>query len=217
MSDDNFYADDDQFKSEEFSAPPKKGMSGGVKVIIAILVLGGVGLLLCCGGVFYAFRNVKAKVTENKKEIIEIQNEITTITIPDSFVPQFGMSVNVIGKHILMAAYEEKEKQGALVLMSFGIPNDGMVDMNKEFRNNLKQQNQNQRELEITKQEQKEFTINGEKVEFTFAEGKDKNGKEFHQIMGVFPGKTGATFLFIQIASDKYNEEEIVEMIKSIK
>ncbi|KAA0137092.1 hypothetical protein FYZ48_16815 [Gimesia chilikensis] len=217
MSDDNFYADDDQFKPEEYSAPPKQGMSSGVKILLILLALGGIGMLLCCGGIFYAVRNVKAKVTENKQEITEIQNEIATINIPEYFVPQMGMSADVIGKKILMAIYEEKEKDGGLVLMSFGLPNDGMVDMNKEFRQNLKQQNQNQRELKIDKTEQKEFEINGEKVEFTFAEGTDKNDKRFHQVMGVFPGKTGATFLFLQIASDKYNAEDIENMIKSIK
>lgn len=217
MSNDNFYSEENDFQPEEFSAPPKNGMSTGVKVL---LVLSGAGLLcmlLCCGGLFYVAKQADFKMTEKKEEIIEIQNDITDITIPDSFKPQAGMSVNVVGTRIRMAIYEEENKQGALILMSLGMLDDGMVDMEQEFRKSLKQQNQNQRELNITKEEQREFTIKEQKVKFNFAEGTDKNGKEFHQITGVFSGNNGAAFLFLQVASENYNEEEIVKMIESIK
>jgi len=81
----------------------------------------------------------------------------------------------------------------------------------------MKQQNQNQRELTITKTEEKEFTINGQKVKFDFSEGTDKSDKKFHQVQGVFAGNKGPAFFFLQIASESYNEAEIVKMIESIK
>ncbi len=217
MSNDNFYSEENDFQPEEFSAQPKKGISTGVKVL---LVLSGAGLLcmlLCCGGLFYVAKQADFKMTEKPAEIIDIQNDITNITIPATFKPQAGMSVNVVGTRIRMAIYEEENKQGALILMSLGMLDDGMVDMEQEFRKSLKQQNQNQRELNITKEEQREFTIKEQKVKFNFAEGTDKNGKKFNQITGVFSGNNGAAFLFLQVASENYNEEEIVKMIESIK
>lgn len=216
MSDDNFYSEDNDFPPES-SLQPKQGMSTGVKVLLALLGFGGLCMLLCCGGVYYVARGTEFKVTDKKNEILEIQNEITDITIPDSFHTQGGISINVASSRIRMVIYEEQEQQGALVIMSLGIPNDGMVDMDKEFRDGMKRQKQNQRELTITKEEEREFTIDGEKIKFNFAEGNDENGTEFQQITGVFPGKQGAAFLFVQIATESYNEEEIVKMIESIQ
>lgn len=221
MSNDNFYSEDNDSQSEEFSAQPKPGMSKGVKVLLIMLGIGSVCLLLCCGGLFYAARNMdfKMKVTEKKAEIIEIQNEITDITIPDTFKPQAGVTFSVVGKGMKMAMFEPTSKQGILILMSLTVPDDGMIDMEKEFRNSLnnQNQNQNQRKLDITKEEQREFTIKGKKLNFTFAEGTDQDKVEFHQVTGVFPGKSGPSFLMLQIQSDEYNEEEIVKMIESIK
>ncbi|MFH1300314.1 MAG: hypothetical protein ABIK07_04570 [Planctomycetota bacterium] len=221
MSDDNFYSEENDFQPEEFSAQPKKGMSTGVKVLLIIFGVGGVCLLLCCGGLFYAARNmdIKMKVTEKKAEIIAIQNEITDITIPEIFKPQAGVTFSVIGKGMQMALFEPESKQGILILMSLTVPDDGMIDMEKEFRSSLnnQNQNQNQRKLDITKEEQREFTIKGKKLNFTFAEGTDEEKAEFHQVTGVFPGKSGPAFLMLQIQASEYNEEEIVKMIESIK
>ncbi|WP_339729357.1 hypothetical protein [uncultured Gimesia sp.] len=217
MSDDNFYSEENDSQPDEFSAQPKQGMSTGVKVLLIFLGVGGICLLLCCGGLYYAFRSTEFKMTEKKEDIIEIQNDITEITIPDSFKPQAGMSMKIVGMEMRMAVYEEKAKQGAIVLMSISTPDDGMVDLEKEFQKNMRQNNQNQRDLKITKEETREFTIKGKKVDFNFSEGTDPKGKEFHQISGVFSGKKGPAFLFIQLSSETYNEEEIVKMIESIK
>ncbi|WP_298867997.1 hypothetical protein [uncultured Gimesia sp.] len=221
MSNDNFYSEENDFQPEEISAQPKKGMSTGVKVLLIILGIGGVCLILCCGGLFYAARNmdIKMEVTEKKEDIIAIQNEITDITIPDTFKPQAGVTFSVIGKGMQMALFEPESKQGILILMSLTIPDDGMIDMEKEFRNSLNKQKQNkdQRKLDITKEEQREFTIKGKKLNFTFAEGTDEKDKEFHQITGVFPGNSGPAFLMLQIQSTEFNEKEIVKMIESIK
>ena len=221
MSDDNFYSEENDSQADEFSAQPKQGMSTGVKVLLIFLGVGGLCLLLCCGGLFYAAKNMdfKMQVTEKKAEIITIQNQITEITIPDLFVPKAGVTFSIVGKGMKMAIFEPDSKQGVLILMSITVPDDGMIDMEKEFRDSLNNQNQNQnhRQLDITEEKQREFTIKGKKLNFTFAEGTDQNGNAFHQVTGVFPGKSSPAFLMLQIQSDEYNEEEIVKMIESIK
>lgn len=222
MSDDNFYSEENDFQQDEFSAPKKQGMSTGVKVLLFFVAFGGVCMLLCCGGLYYAAKNMdlKMQVTEKVPEIIAIQNEITEITIPEQFVPKAGVTFSIIGKGMKMVIFEPADVQGVLILMSITVPDDGMIDMEKEFRNSLNDQNQNQnhRKLDITKEEPREFTIKGKKLNFTFAEGTDKqNGEKFHQVTGVFPGKNSPAFLMLQIESDEYNEEEIVKMIESIK
>lgn len=219
MSNDNFYSEENDPLSEEFSAPPKPGMSSGVKILLILLGVGSLCMLLCCGGLFWAAKQTdfSMEVTEKKDEIISIQNEITDITIPETFEPQAGVSFNILGKGVRMAIYNQASKQGMLTLISFSIPDDGMIDMEKEFRNSLNQQNQNQRELKITNSKPREFTIKDKKVNFTFAEGTDANDQEFRQVTGVFPGKNGPAFLMLQVLAEDYNEEEIVKMIESIK
>lgn len=217
MSDDNFYSEENDSQPEEFSAPPKQGMSTGVKVLLILMGFGGLCLILCCGGIYWAIQKAEFKMTEKKEDIIGIQKEITEISIPESFKPQAGVSMNMLGTSVRMAIYEAKSRQGALVLMSLAIPNDGMVDMEQEFRKSMKQQNQNQRELTITKTEEREFTINGQKVNFDFSEGTDKNNTKFHQVQGVFAGNKGPAFFFLQIAADKYDDAEVMKMIESIK
>ncbi|WP_417391931.1 hypothetical protein [Gimesia sp.] len=214
MSDDNFYSEDNDFPPES-SSQPKPGMSTGVKVLLALLGFGGICMLLCCGGLYYFAQQVGMEFTQNKARVREVQQEITDITIPDSFEPQAAMTMKVM--NMRMAIYEHDPRPGELFLLSMGIADDGMLDMDKEFQRSMKNQNQQQRELNITKEEQREFNIDGEKIKFNFAEGTDKSGKEFHQVSGVFPGKLGAAFLFLQIASENYNEEEIVQMIESIR
>ncbi|MCA9005461.1 MAG: hypothetical protein KDA70_09340 [Planctomycetaceae bacterium] len=214
MSDDNFYSEENDFVPES-SLQPKQGMSTGVKVLLALLGFGGLCMLLCCGGGFYFAKQAGIKITQNKAEIKKLKDEIADITIPDSFEPQAGVSMKFL--NMRMAIYEYDPRPGEMVLLSMGIADDGMLDMDKEFRKNMKNQNQNHRDLTITKEEQREFDIDGETIKFNFAEGTDNNGKEFHQVSGVFPGKSGAAFLFMQIASDNYDEDEIVGMIESIK
>ncbi|QDT91937.1 hypothetical protein [Gimesia algae] len=215
MADDNFYSEENDDFLPESSAQPKQGMSTGVKVLLILLGVGGLCMLLCCGGIFWFFRNAGIQWTQNKAEIKKIQNEITDITIPDSFEPQAAMSMKIL--NMRMAIYEYNPKPGELFLISMGIADDGMIDMDKEFRDSMQRSNQNQRKLDIKKEEVREFDIDGEKIKFNFAVGTDKSNKEFHQVTGVFPGKQGAAFLLIQIASENYNEEEIVSMIESIK
>ncbi|HAW29894.1 MAG TPA: hypothetical protein DCY03_17520 [Planctomycetaceae bacterium] len=215
MSDDNFYSEENDDFLPESSAQPKQGMSTGVKVLLILLGIGGLCMLLCCGGVYWAARNAGIEWTQNKGEIKKIQDEITDISIPDSFVPQAAMSLKFI--NMRMAIYVYHPQPGELYLISMGIPDDGMIDMDKEFRDSMQRSNQNQRKLDITKDEVREFDIDGEKIKFNFAVGTDKSGKEFNQVTGVFPGKQGAAFLLIQISSENYNEEEIVSIIESIK
>ena len=88
MSDDNFYSEENDDFLPESSAQPKQGMSTGVKVLLILLGIGGLCMLLCCGGVYWAARNAGIEWTQNKGEIKKIQDEITDISIPDSFVPQ---------------------------------------------------------------------------------------------------------------------------------
>ena len=80
------------------------------------------------------------------------------------------------------------------------------------------QQQQGNRKLNIQSTGTREITIRGEKVEFVFAEGTDKNTDTVvQQVTGVFPGREGMGYLMLRIDDESYDEQAVVRMIESIK
>ena len=71
--------------------------------------------------------------------------------------------------------------------------------------------------LRVTKTETREMTIRGKKVDVEFAEATDRQDVEMRQVSVTFPSADGTAILILQVPLDRYNEEQIVKMLESIK
>ena len=213
---------DDRFDSRQRPRKTKQGMSSGIKVLIVLLCAGGGMFVLCCGGVIYIASNATNSMAESPEEVIAITQDIVEIEIPEQFVPQDGLDLDMIFMQMKIAAYSSTEADGMLMLMEMKVsgltPEEQEPEMRKAMRQQMGNQNFGEKELDLKKTETRTFTIRGRDIDFQFAEAEDpETGVAYRQVSGVFQGKGGTAFLMLQIEEEGYDEDVIVKMIESIK
>ena len=218
-NDSNAYRNPD----ERFEAgpPEKKGMSGGMKILLILLAVAGVCLVLCCGVGFYFARQVGQTMSTDATVIQERTREMADIEIPPQFTPTMSMAIQIpLAPKIMMAVYTPAGAEGQLMLMQLDMPMDqAQLNDEQQLEQMMRQSGQQgqQRDLEITETEARTFTINGQDVTFQFGKGTDQNsGDEFRQVVGAFPGKTGTVILMLQAEESAWDEAAVVQMLESL-
>ncbi|TWT58260.1 hypothetical protein KOR42_16320 [Thalassoglobus neptunius] len=211
---DDFDADDtDGFSTQS----PSPGMSTGMKVLMGLLIFSAVSLVICCGGIYWFVSN-STTATENPAEIDAMRDEIATIVLPAVYEPGVGVGFNLFIKMDMVAYGRSKDPEnGGIVLMQMSGPS--MMeeeDLRLEFEKEAEKQGTNQ-DIDVTSQETRTFTIDGEEVDFEFVTGtRPESDDVVHQVVGVFKGREGMAFLMIFETDNNWNEEEVVRMIESI-
>jgi hypothetical protein len=213
---------DERFDSRQQPQETKQGMSTGMKVLIVLLCMGGGMFVLCCGGGIFFFSKSANSSTEDPREVIAITQDIVEITIPEQFVPQGGINLDIIFMQMKVAAYTSTSGDGMLMIMEMNVsgltPEQQEPEIRKAMRQQMGNQNFGEQELDLIKTETRTFTIRGKEIDFKFAEAEDPNTKTaYRQVTGVFPGKGGTAFLRLQIEEEGYDENAVVKMIESIK
>jgi len=207
---------DDRFGVPERETKP--GMSTGMKVLIILLCVGGLFVLVCCGGGIYLASQMDMDVNDDPEATKKVTAEIIDIEIPEVFEPKSSMSMNWIFFEMKLAAYEAKDNKGMLMITEIDMPMaEGDEQQQAEMRKSMQQQNFGERSLTIIRSESREFEIRGETVKFQFAEAEDASDTPFRQVTGAFSGKGGAASLMLQIEEEQYDEEAVVKMLESIK
>jgi hypothetical protein len=208
---------DDRFDAQR--KEPKPGMSTGMKVLIILLCVGGLGFLLCCGGIFYFASKVDMEFNDDPTVIRKVTAEIVDIEIPDLFEPKASVSMNVFVVEMKMVVYGAKDEKGILMITEMDTPTaEGNEQQQAQMRKSMQQQNFGEKNLTTKRSESREFEVRGETVKFQFAEAEDEaSGTAYRQVTGAFPGKEGNTFLMLQIEEEQYDEEAVVKMLESIK
>ncbi len=195
----------------------RSGMGAGTKILIILLSVLGVSCIACCGAFFYFAKNA-FKVVQTPPEVIEMQEEIVSIEIPETYRPGQGMATKIFGMTMNMVMFQRAENpsSGNLVLMEMKMPMDGSQEqLDLAFQQQMDQQGNNQN-LDIEETEKRTFTIDGEEREFTFNKG-TSNGKAIRQVTGVFKSRNGnATMIVLVEDEDVWDEEQAVKMIESI-
>jgi len=205
--------------------PPqeKKGMSTRAKVLIWLGVGFGGLCLLCCGGLVWIGYHFANSVSQDPAEIATVTEEMAGIDVPDGLDPKMSMDMKVpISGQRIMAwvVYVDEESQSMLMLCGMG-PDAGTQDpeqMQKQFKQSMQQQGMQQQQDMVTAQsETRELTVRGEPASFTFTTGVTESGVPRIRVNGVFQGKTGLVILMVDADSEKYPEEQIVQMIEGIE
>ena len=211
---------DDQFDSRERPRKTKQGMSSGMKVLIVLLCGFGGLFVLCCGGGIYVVVKAANSATEVPEEITAITQDIVEIEIPEQFVPEQGIDLNMIFMKMKMVSYTLTDANGKLMIMEMNISGVPPEDQEPQMRQQIRSKNFGEKELIVNEEkiETRTFTIRGKEVDFQFAEAEDPQTKTaYRQVSGVFPGKQGTAFLMLQIEEEGYDEDAVVKMIESIK
>lgn len=220
MSNDDQWRDD--FSDEEtfspIEEPPKKGMNTTVKVLLILSGIAGVGVLVCCGGIFLWFRSIQQGLTEVPAEVAQRTQEIITIEIPDRFKPKAAMKMNMMVMQMSMVVYEPTEGEGALMLFEIDMPDGGDPEAQRQqMQQAMGRQGQGGHNLSIDSSESRDFEIDGQTVKFLFSKATDTNDQtDFRQVTGSLPGRNGTVYLTLQIDAEHYDEEATVKMLESI-
>ncbi|REJ90739.1 MAG: hypothetical protein DWQ34_16695 [Planctomycetota bacterium] len=194
----------------------KSGMATSTKVILAVVGIGGVALLVCCGVAIWFFSQ-SFDVIENPDDVQAMADSIATIEIPAPYQPYRGMKFD-LGVSMQMALFSRNggNQQGAVVLMQMAAPGQQNDEqMKAQFRQQMQQSGQNQ-EINVESSETRTFVIDGEECDFEFVSGTDQSGNQVRQVTGVFPGRGGAAFLMVLEQEDNWDEDAVVQMIESI-
>lgn len=179
MANETFDVRDDRFDDDEDDLRPvrrrKEGWSTGAKILVGILAVGGLSLVVCCGGVIFMgnrfVKDIKDNFTEDPVRIAEIREEITTITVPESLPPQAAGLIKIpFGLFSMHFVMHGGEQQAMLMLMQMQSSQMPRADMEKSFRQQAS--NQGSGHVQIVSSEPRTFTINGEECDFLFAQGK---------------------------------------------
>jgi len=203
--------------------PRKKGLSAGCIVLIVLAAIGGLVMLLCCGGFVamgYYFKNT---VSDDPAVIARVSAEIADIDVPGELKPKASFKMNVpFSDQQLMTwvVYLDEATQSTLVLGAFG---EAMAGGNpEEFQRGLRQSMEQQG---VAQEEsagewdthEREVTVHGEPATFFFATGEDDSGKQRIQVTGTFQGDRGPVMFTFSGDAEKYPEERITEVIESIR
>jgi hypothetical protein len=198
-------------------------MSTGMKVFLALLIVGGVCALLCCGGiVFFGYWfGQNTKVGTDPAAMQQIADEIADMDVPAGFRPVFGSKIPMPAMAIAVFRDDGARSVISLVRMdAFMNQKPQQADLTMQAENFAMQQG-HAGSLDplpgSAESQQKELKVRGQNTVFTFTKGKDPREGERLKVSGAFAGGNGLTAIVVSTDPAKHSEAEIVKMIESIK
>lgn len=201
-------------------------MGTGMKVFLILLAVFGGLAVVCCGGFglfgYFAATSVAEAVSEEPAKIEEVRSQIAEIAMPADFTPEVSMNFKVpfTDNHIKFVVYKGPHEPTMLMLMSMDIVGATAEQIQAQMEQQLEQQGQQHggRKIEVEQYEEREFVIDGKPAKFYFGHGKDeKSGVECWQVIGSFDGKAGPTGFILIADQESMPEDQITELIESIK
>ena len=212
------------------SPNPKKAIGTGVKVIVGLLIAGGLLMLLCCGGLYWEFTGTMER-DETPAGVRARTDEILTLDVPADFEPQLSLRGEIpllrwIADVRMQMSVYDTPGGGQFLLTKLEVPPGGGADadqMQAQLQQGLDQNAQAGVRVDVTESSSRELlTADGRPVTWTFGEGtgRDGEGKDlgpFHEITGRITDGTNVYVLKIAVAEAEYDEAEIVAMLESIR
>jgi hypothetical protein len=213
-----------EFRHTSFGGPdrdaaaPQPGWSTGKKVAVILGSCCAALMLACCGVFGYLGFQLRQSVTDDPAEVIAIRDQIVTaITLPAEYKPQVGMNLTLAGQGMRMAMFGETSDPntgGAALMLMHMMVTANEAQMQEDLDNSLGRKTN----VQVESSETKSVTIDGTMVNFVFAKAKtQESGKPLRQVTGVFPGKTGTVMLMLFVPEEKWDEEQVLGILESIK
>ncbi len=207
-------------------APQKKGMGTGAKVLIVLGILAGVGVLACCGGAAFFGYKAQPKISTVPAEVAAQSTAIIPMEIDESkWVGKNSIEQDVIFMKWTYCVWDEKDGDGGISVLGMTVPQGAQQQPGQSPDQAIEQAfSQNPDisslvKLKETTSTTKTVTMMGAEQEFTFIEGQRPNSDvEWVEWSGSI-NKPGGQIINIrvQIEKEKYDEQEIIDMLESAK
>jgi len=212
---------------QEFGAapPPKAGMGSGMKVFLILLAVFGGLAVLCCGGIglfsYFAATTAMEAMSQDPVKIEQVRGEIADLSIPADFKPEVSMNLKVplTDQHIRFVVYTGPQDPTMLMLMSMSFAGLDAEQIRAQMEQQLEQQGrQKGKRIHVEQYEEREFVINGKPAKFYFGHGTEEGSdREAWQVVGSFEGKSGPTGFILIADKESMSDEQITQLIESIK
>jgi len=203
-------------------------MSTGTKVLLIVLIVGGILVVLCCGGLVLLgvlgksyFENA---VSQDPAIVRQRTAEIVNLDIPGDFQPavSFDMKVPFTGQSMMLwTVYEDKGSGSNLAIAQLGemFNQQNQQQMRDQLEQSLRQQGMAQQQAAGPRDtQQKEVSIQGKPVMFTFTKGKAQNtGKARLDVVGAFPSRGKTVMVMMSLDGEKYDEARATKILQSIR
>jgi len=222
----------------DFSQPPqdpyvspqtveKPGMSSGAKLLLILGILFLLCVVVCCGGLaivgWQARAYMEDAVSTDPAVIDQRRAELLDVQVPEGFRPEMSIDMKVPmtdSRLMTIVAYEESAGN-TFVLVGIGDILSDMPEeqMEQEIDKSLRQQGIGQPEAGVDWEvAEKEFTIGDKPSTFTYRTAKNEEGEptRFH-VTGTVDGKRGPVLIVLTVDAETMSEEEIDQVIESIK
>lgn len=169
-------------------------------------------MVLCCGAGAWFATSFMPKIATNPAEVTEIGKQILDLDIPKEFQPETAISMDNFAMIMKMANYKHQDNAGNLII------GNAQIKMGDPRQQPDFQKSGQTRALQMGDTVVRELIVRGDKVPFRFSEAVETNSKkDFHVVEGELRSGGVTTFLKLELEAGVYNEEEVIEMIQSIR
>ena len=196
--------------------------NASVRRRLLLMVAGGLAtvlLLACCicGGAMFYFR---PRIEQNPEKAVALTKQmLREITIPAKFKPRGTIELNVFHQlQVRGAYYEMPNVESVLALIHVDSSWNSKARVRQHIRETLLERGGAEEPLLVQKREDHDVQIGKEMVRFEFATAIDlATDKPYRLVEGLVNGTTGDVLVCLKIDADAWNEEMVLEMLKSIK
>jgi hypothetical protein len=203
----------------EGEAPPKAGMSGGMKAFLILAGILGLCCVLCCGVVGFFAYSFFPKVSQVPADVDAARNEIAKIELPAGFAPATMFKIDSFMMSMTAVEYRNAAIHGQITLVEMQLKVSPPAQRDQTMRQQLDRQGfGTPMILNNAKSETKKIKIKGQDCEFVFKQGSQGTPKrDVRQITGVFEGNHGPVSIMIEMDASAYKEDAIIKMLEGIK
>jgi hypothetical protein len=199
-------------------------MGTGTKVLLTLGVVFGALLLLCCGVIGGGAWWFGHSFTQEPAAVRQITDKIVAIHLPPQFAPVVAgdnVSIPFTGVSFSLAVYAENPAGNTIMLAAFrgkGIENMPQQQLQVQLKQSMASQPGGARQMTVEESHQRTITVRGKPIAFTFSTGKEfQSGKPWLQVTGMFQGDSGMTLFTFSGDASQYRENQVVEIIETIR
>lgn len=187
-------------------------------VVILLSALGVTLIAVCgiCGGGLYYF---SPELANDPEQAVALTDQIATVDIPEPFEPAGIIDWNLAFVMQMRGAYYEiPPDEGLLMLIAVQGPLFRQETLRQHIDRTLRETGGGSTPLVTDETTVREITTAlGDPVPFEFEKAVDPDTNAIYRMVeGVVTGPAGSILIALRVKQEQWNEQSIVEMLRSI-